>query len=86
MVDVHRDDGKLTVWCSNQKVPVTNLKGDRPGVFVPPTVLVLSSQAGGFRARVAGSRDCCADGPVVVSPPTFHHDLCFLECVEQLVV
>ena len=35
--------------------------GDRPGVFVPPTMLVPSSQAGPFRGQVAGPRDCCAD-------------------------
>ena len=28
--------------------------------FVPPTMFVLSSQAGWFRERVAGPRDCCA--------------------------
>ena len=27
---------------------------DQPGDFVPPTILVLSSQAGWFRERVAG--------------------------------
>jgi hypothetical protein len=36
---------------------------DQPGVFVPPTMLVLSSQAGRFREQVAGPRDCDADGP-----------------------
>ena len=36
---------------------------DQPGVFVPPTMLVLSSQAGWFRAQVAGPRDCYVDGP-----------------------
>jgi hypothetical protein len=36
---------------------------DQPGIFVPPTMLVLSSQAGWFREEVAGPRDCCADGP-----------------------
>ena len=36
---------------------------DQPGVFVPPTMLVLSSQAGWFREQVAGPRDCCANGP-----------------------
>jgi len=37
-------------------------KTGQPGVFVPPTMLVLSSQAGRFRERVAGPRDCYADG------------------------
>ena len=36
---------------------------DQPGVFIPPTMLVLSSQAGLFRERVAGPRDCCVGGP-----------------------
>ena len=36
---------------------------DQPGVCVPPIMLVLSSQAGGFRAWVADPRDCYADGP-----------------------
>lgn len=40
-----------------------NDTADQPGVFIPPTMLVLSSQAGGFRERVAGPRDCYADGP-----------------------
>ena len=34
---------------------------DQPGVVVPPTMLVLSSQVGSFRERVAGPRDCCED-------------------------
>ena len=34
---------------------------DQPGVVVPPTMLALSSQAGWFRERVAGLRDCCED-------------------------
>lgn len=38
-------------------------KIDQPGVFVPPTMLVLSSQAGRFRERVAGPRDCYVAGP-----------------------
>lgn len=36
---------------------------DQPGVFVPPTMLAISSQAGWFREPVAGPRDCCADEP-----------------------
>ena len=36
---------------------------DQPGVFVPPPLLVLSSPAGGFRARVVGPRDYYVDGP-----------------------
>ena len=38
-------------------------KVDQPEVYVPPTMLVRSSQAGRFRAQVAGPRNCDVDGP-----------------------
>ena len=41
---------------------------DQPGVFVPPTMLALSSQAGWFRGRAAGPRGYCADGPCCNGP------------------
>src|SRR5215472_9236565 len=36
---------------------------DRPGVFVPPRLLVLSSQAERLRRPVVGPQDCNAGGP-----------------------
>ena len=59
---------------------------DQPGIFVPSTLLAVSSQAGSFRERVAGPETAVGTDRVVVSSPTIRHDLCFLECVEQLAV
>jgi len=36
---------------------------DQPGKDCTIYILVLSSQAGRLRERVAGPRDCCEDGP-----------------------
>ena len=63
-----------------------NHVADQPGIFVPPTMLVLSSQAGWFRERGLAPETAVRTNRVVVAPPTFRHDLRFLERVEQLAV
>jgi hypothetical protein len=40
----------------------------------------------GFGRRWLAPETAMWTDHVVVSPPTFRHDLCFLECVEQLAV
>lgn len=53
-----KEDQAISPWAAVW----ANTVSDRPGVFVPPAMFVLSSRAGGFRERVAGPRGYCVDG------------------------
>ena len=53
--DAHAASFNLTAEDLEQMVD----DDDQPGVFVPPTMLAISSQAGWFRVRVAGPRGYC---------------------------
>ena len=63
-----------------------NYAADQPGVFVPPTMLDLSSQAGRLRERVMAPETAFRTDRVVVPPPAFCQDLRFLERIKQLAV
>jgi len=45
--------------------------------LVPPTTLVLTSQARSFPGEIAGFRDCSVAGCSVVNPPPFRRDQWF---------
>ena len=68
------------------RIPRLLQSRDQPGVFVPPTMLALSSQAGWFRGGQQAPEATVRTDRVVMDPPAFHQDLCVLECVEQLAV